>query len=55
MIHTLRHGFSTNLLENGYDIKTIQEVLGHRNLQITMIYTHVAEKNVLGVRSPLDK
>ena len=42
-------------LENAYDIRTIQELLGHQNLQSTMIYTHVAKKNVLGVRSPLDK
>jgi integrase len=54
-IHTLRHSFATHLLENGYDIRTIQELLGHRNLQTTMVYTHVAERNVLGVRSPLDK
>lgn len=54
-VHTLRHSFATHLLENGYDIRTIQELLGHRNLQTTMIYTHVAKKNVLGVRSPLDK
>jgi len=47
--------FATHLLENGYDIRTIQELLGHRNLQTTMIYTHVAKKNILGVRSPLDK
>ena len=53
-VHTLRHSFATHLLENGYDIRTIQELLGHKNLQTTMIYTHVASKNVLGVRSPLD-
>jgi len=53
-VHTLRHSFATHLLEKGYDIRTIQELLGHRNLQTTMIYTHVASKNVLGVRSPLD-
>lgn len=54
-IHILRHSFATHLLEKGYDIRTIQELLGHRNLQTTMIYTHVASKNILSVRSPLDR
>lgn len=53
-LHTLRHSFATHLLEKGYDIRTIQELLGHQNLQTTMIYTHVARKNILGVKSPLD-
>lgn len=53
-VHTLRHSFATHLLERGYDIRTIQELLGHSNLQTTMIYTHVAKKNILGVLSPLD-
>ena len=53
-VHTLRHSFATHLLEKGYDIRTLQELLGHANLQTTMIYTHVAKKNKLGVRSPLD-
>lgn len=54
-VHTPRHFFATHLLEDGYDIRTIQELLGHANLQTTMIYTHVAAKNTLGVRSPLDR
>ncbi len=54
-LHTLRHSFATHLLEKGYDIRTIQELLGHRYLQTTMIYTHVAKRNVLGVKSPLDR
>lgn len=53
-VHSLRHSFATHLLEKGYDIRTIQELLGHSNLQTTMIYTHVAGKNILGVSSPLD-
>lgn len=53
-IHTLRHSFATHLLEKGYDIRTIQELLGHSNLQTTMMYTHVAKRNILGVISPLD-